>query len=306
MAKGTAQTGSSPSYIAFHPSRRYLYVLNEEDPGHIQAFSIDRATGALTMINEASSGGNGPAHLSVHPGGKWVFAANYNSGQVAVLPIDAKGGVGEPVDVQKPVAEAAHNVVSDPAGVYVFLSSTTADRIMQYKLDQGSGKLMANTPAFVEGMGESPRHLAFHPNAGSAYAVGESGGSVTAFHYDAATGRLSNAVVTKIAGGGFGSHVAVHPSGKFVYATARSGSILAGFSVGAGGALKPFAAGASGLSTPWDFCIEETGKYLLVANAGSSTVKVFRIDEGAGTLTAVGAGASASEPHSVGAMFPPP
>jgi 6-phosphogluconolactonase len=305
-AKGTAKTGNSPSYIAFHPSRKYLYVLNEEDPGQIQAFSINRATGALTMINEASSGGNGPAHLSVHPSGKWVFAANYNSGHVAVLPVDDQGGVGEPVDIQKPVDEAAHNVVSDPAGVYVFVSSTTADRIMQYKLNQSSGKLMANMPAFVSGMGQSPRHLAFHPNAQSAYVLGESGGSVTTFRYDAATGLLSNPVVSKIAGGSLGSHVAVHPSGKFVYGATRGGNILAGFTVGAGGALKSFTSGASGLSNPWDFFIEETGQYLLVANANSSSVKVFRIDQSSGTLTSVGAGASSPEPHSVAAMVPPP
>jgi 6-phosphogluconolactonase len=302
-ARGTVRTGNSPSYVAFHPSRKYLYILNEVDPGRIQAFSIDRATGALTIINEASSGGNGPAHLSVHPSGKWVFAANYNSGHVAVLPIDDKGGVGQPVDVQKPVDEAAHHIVTDPAGVYVFVASTSGDLIMQYKLEQQSGKLQANMPPSIGGMGQNPRHLAFHPKAQSAYAMGERGSSITAFRYDAATGRLSNPVVSKI-GGGLGSHVAVHPNGKFVYGAVRGSSVLAGFTVGAGGALTPFASGGSGLSTPWDFCIEETGKYLLVANAGSSSVKVFRIDQGTGALTSVGAGAEAPEPHSVGAMFP--
>jgi 6-phosphogluconolactonase len=302
-AKGMATSNSAPTYMAFHPSRKFAYALAENDPGSVVAFSVDGATGGLTRLNQASSGGNGPAHISVHPSGKWLFAANYNSGQTAVLPIDGSGKVAAPVDVQMPVKDTAHNLRSDPAGKFVFLSTPGGDKVFQYKFDQTAGKLTANSPASAPGMGQGPRHLDFAPNAKNAYVIGETGGDLLSYDYDAATGLLSNPMVTTI-GGGQGSHVLVHPSGKFVWASDRSPGILAGFTIDANGRPKLIEKVTMGLASPWDFAIESTGKYLLVANDGGG-VRVFKINEQTGMLTAAGNGVSGGGPHYVGVMYPP-
>src|SRR4029434_7965667 len=68
---GTA-AGNSPTYLALHPSGRFLYANNEVENGRVVAFSINATDGALTRLNDQSSGGGGPAHISVHSGGKWV------------------------------------------------------------------------------------------------------------------------------------------------------------------------------------------------------------------------------------------
>jgi 6-phosphogluconolactonase len=301
-AKTPATSAAAPTYLAFHPTRRYVYALSEADPGRIVAFAADGA-GLLTRINDAASGGNGPAHLSVHGSGKWLLVANYNSGHVAVLPIQPNGGVGAPVDVQHPANEQVHHIVSDPMGTFVFVCATGPDRIFQYRLDEATGKLTPNTPAFVSGGGQSPRHMAFHPNGASAYVVGESGGSVTAFDYDGATGRLSNPMVTRV--GNDGSHIAVHPSGKFVYVASRGASSLVVFAVEAGGRLRQIEQVQNGLAGPWDFAIEPTGKFILVANDGNSSVRVFRVNEQTGMLTPAGTPLSSPTPHFVGVMYPP-
>jgi 6-phosphogluconolactonase len=301
-AKTPAMSATAPTYLAFHPSRRYIYALSEADPGRIVAFSADGA-GLLTRINDAASGGDGPAHISVHKSGKWLLVANYNSGHVAVLPIQANGGVGAPVDVQRPANEQVHNIINDPAGTFVFVCATGPDRIFQYRIDEATGKLTPNTPAFVSGGGQSPRHMAFHPDGTSAYVVGESGGSVTAFAYDAAKGLLSNPMVTKI--GNDGSHVAVHPNGRFVYVASRGASTLVSFAVEAGGRLRQLEQVQNGLGGPWDFAIEPTGKFLLVANDGNSSVRVFRVNEQTGALTPAGTPLTSPTPHFVGVMYPP-
>ena len=54
-------------------------------------FSIDPMTGKLTSLNQQSSRGAGPCHLVVDHAGKNVLVANYGSGSVACLPIDADG-----------------------------------------------------------------------------------------------------------------------------------------------------------------------------------------------------------------------
>ncbi len=90
---------SNPSWIAIDRTRKFLYAANEAEAGSVSAFSIDQNTGQLDVLNRVSSGGAGPAHLSIHPTGKYIFVANYAGGTVAVLPILEGGKVGEPVDV---------------------------------------------------------------------------------------------------------------------------------------------------------------------------------------------------------------
>jgi 6-phosphogluconolactonase len=294
-------SNNAPTYMAFHPTRKFAYALSESDPGSIVAFSVDGATGGLTRLNQAASAGDGPAHVSVHPSGKWLFVANYNSGHIAVLPIDGAGKLAPAVDVQQPVMETAHNMRTDPAGKYVFLSTPGGDKVFQYKLNETTGKLTANAPASVSGMGQGPRHLDFAPNAKNAYVIGETGGDLLSYDYDANTGLLSNPMVADI-GGSQGAHVQVHPSGKFVWASDRSPGILAGFSIDASGRPKLIEK-LTNAGSPWDFAVEPTGKYLLVANAGG--VSVFKIDEQTGKLTAAGNGASGGGPHYVGVMYPP-
>ena len=79
--------GSNPSWIALNRTRTCLYAADETETGAVSAFSIDSGSGELTLLNRASSGGAGPAHLSIHPLGKHVLVANYAGGTVAVLPI---------------------------------------------------------------------------------------------------------------------------------------------------------------------------------------------------------------------------
>jgi 6-phosphogluconolactonase (cycloisomerase 2 family) len=66
----------------------------------VSAFAINAANGDLTFLNMVSAQGSGPAHLSVHPSGRFCLVANYGSGNVAVLPIMADGRLGNATDVK--------------------------------------------------------------------------------------------------------------------------------------------------------------------------------------------------------------
>jgi 6-phosphogluconolactonase len=299
--KGTTAAGN-PTYIAFHPNRRFLYAVDETG-NRVTAFAINAQSGLLTQLNGQSSGGDGPAHLSVHRSGKWVLVANYNDGRIAVLPIDAQGMLGAAVDVQRPVTQHAHMITDDPTGAFVFVSATSPpNRVLQYRIDQ-AGKLTPNTPPFAEAAGQSPRHIAI-TGGPFAYAVGESGGSVVTFAYDPTKGLLSSARSMAVAGDG--THIAIEPAGRWLYASFRGGNRLVGFEAQDDGGLTRVAEVSAGLSRPWDFAIEPSGQYLLVANDGNDSVRVFRINRQSGALTPAGAGAQAPEPHFVGAVVPAP
>src|SRR4029450_10217002 len=57
----------NPSYLAIHPRGDFLYAANEvrsfdgKDAGSVSAFAIDRKTGKLTPLNQASAGARCPA-----------------------------------------------------------------------------------------------------------------------------------------------------------------------------------------------------------------------------------------------------
>ena len=92
----------SPSFLAIHPSRKFLYSVSEtadfqgKKSGAVAAFAIDPSTGGLTPLNVRSSLGAAPCHLVVDKSGKALLLANYTGGSVTALPIDADGKLGEP------------------------------------------------------------------------------------------------------------------------------------------------------------------------------------------------------------------
>ena len=73
----------NPSFVAFHPSGKFLYAVNETGDGTLTAFGIDPKTGKLTRLNSAPSRGSDPCHLTVDRSGHTVLVANYSSGTVS-------------------------------------------------------------------------------------------------------------------------------------------------------------------------------------------------------------------------------
>jgi 6-phosphogluconolactonase len=312
MARGRAEAGDNPDYLAFHPGGKFLYALNEINPGRVVAFSIDARTGALTELNRQPSGGDGPAHISIHKTGRWLLAANYDSGHAAALPILADGRLGPPV---RPVLAGAnaHMIVDDGAtGRFVFVPSKGDNRVLQYRFDDATGVLTPNSPAFVAQAG-APRHLAFHRDGQWAYLLTEAGRSVVSYRYDSTAGLLTDGVPRLASNDprSDGAHIMVHPFKDIVYASIRSlgagndGS-MAIFPIGADGRVGAPAQVITQIARPWDFAIDPTGRFLIVANNDAANVRVFRIDQQTGGLTIVGTGATVSgRPRFVGILAPP-
>ena len=96
-SRGLAGESVNPSFLAVHPSRRFLYAVGEvgefngEKTGAVSAFTIDAASGSLSLLNQQSSRGQGPCYVTVDRAGKNALVANYDSGSVACLPIGGDG-----------------------------------------------------------------------------------------------------------------------------------------------------------------------------------------------------------------------
>lgn len=308
---GVAAETKNPSFLALHPNRRFLYAVGEisdfagKRTGAVSAFRIVPATGRLELLNQQSSGGAGPCHVTADLTGRNVLAANYGGGSVTVLPIREDGSLGaatafvqhqgSSADPRRQQGPHAHSINLDAANRFAFVADLGLDKIMIYRFDAAAGTLAANDPAWAAvAPGSGPRHFAFHPNGKFAYVINEMKSTLTAFRYAAGRGALDEfqTVSTLPAGpveGNSTAEVQVHPSGKFVYGSNRGHDSIAVFAVDtASGQLKPVEHESTQGKTPRNFGIDPTGQFLLACNQGSNSIVGFRIDQQTGELTPTG------------------
>jgi len=302
---------ANPSFLAIHPSRKFLYAVGEmgafggKKTGAVSAFAIG-ADGKLTLLNQVSSGGAGPCHLVVDKTGKCVLVANYSGGSVATLPIQADGKlaeatsviqhVGSSVNPQRQKGPHAHSINLDAANRFAFAADLGLDKVLVYRLDPDKATLTANDPPSASVKpGAGPRHFAFHPTGKFAYVINEMDCTLTGFSYDAQRGALEELQTVSTLPDGQSvlpaystAEVLVHPSGKFVYGSNRGHDTIVVFAIAADGKLTYVEHQPTQGKTPRNFAMDPTGAYLLAENQGSDTVVVFRIDAQTGRLTATG------------------
>jgi hypothetical protein len=315
---GIHEMGTSPSCLAFNATKTHLYSANEterlgpDEAGSISAFSIDPATGQLNLINSVSSGGKGPAYLSVHPSGQFVLVANYFGGSVSVIPIKADGGLGEAADVKKSQGSLgpktassappgsfafsghdqthAHMIEADPEGRYVLSVDLGLDQIQMWKFDVKTGVLTANDPPFISlPPGDGPRHFAFHPRQPWMYSLQEEGSTITLFDYDSEKGSISprqwiSSLPPRYAGSNFCSEIMLSEDGRFVYAGNRLHDSIAIFAVGKEGKLTFVADEWTRGNYPRSFNFDPSGEFLFCCNQRADHVTTFRVDKATGLL----------------------
>src|SRR5512143_3221130 len=69
---------TNPSYLAFDPTQRFLYAVNElktyegRPTGTISAFAIDPKTGRLDFLDKRLTHGTDPCHVLVDKKGRYV------------------------------------------------------------------------------------------------------------------------------------------------------------------------------------------------------------------------------------------
>jgi len=302
---GLAAETSNPSFLAVAPNQRLLYAANEDKTGTISAFAIDPANGQLKLLNRVPSRGSGPCHVAVDPSGKWVFAANYNSGSVAMFPVRADGTLGEAtgfvqhagssVNAQRQSGPHAHSANLSPDGRWLLVPDLGLDQILSYRVDTVKGTLSAGDPPFTKlAPGSGPRHLAFGRDGRFAYAINELLATVTVFRYNSARGSLEELQTAPVTPDGYtgpksSAEIAVDPSGKFLYASNRGDSTIAEFRIDSDkGTLTAVERVSTQGKTPRNFAIDPSGAFLFAANQDSGDVVVFSIDRATGRLTPAG------------------
>ena len=299
---GAVKAGANPSFLSIHPNGRVLYAVNELDQaGAVRAFAIEKATGALTRLNEQPSGGGAPCYVSVEPSGRALLVANYAGGSVALLPLEPNGALAPAHVVQHtgkgPTPERqesphAHCILADPSNRFALAADLGADRVFVYRLDL-DGKSLRHIEEGDAGLrpGAGPRHLAFHPTLPLVFVANELDSTVATLRFDSTRGALSlldarSTVPAGWTGTNYPADIHVAANGRALYVSNRGHNSIAVFSVAEStGALALDQVVSTEGNWPRNFSLDPSGRWLLVANQRSDSVVVFERDPENGRLT---------------------
>jgi len=297
----------NPSFLSLSLDGKNLFAVTDsktENNGSVSSFAFNAEKKSLKLINSQKSGGENPVYLTAHSSGKWLVNGNYTEGSISVYPVSENGEI-QPfvqnfqfsegsVNQERQERSHIHSTVFAPDFKYIFSADLGADKIRCYRFTNEESKPMEScNKAFVKtNPGSGPRHFIFHPNGNFAYLIEEMGGAVSVYQYS--EGQLKN--IQRIfthpenqKGNFESSDLHISPDGRFLYASNRGfENNIAIFAVGHDGTLKTVGYQSAKGKHPRVFGMDETGKFLIVANTGTGTVVVFKRNSETGLLKKTG------------------
>jgi len=294
----------NPSYMVISPDKRFLYSVNENSKGTISSFSLNLNIGELVLLNSVPSGGNGPTYITIDKYGKYVFCANYGSGNVGAIKINEDGSLSNNLQVLNHEAKRnstgrqqgphAHATVFSPEGKYLMSPDLGADKVYIYRYDmmKDSDPLEPADPPFVDvNPGSGPRHIDFHPDGKYAYVIHEMTGMISVWDYK--DGKLAEKQNITMLPEGYTGRIGaadnhVSPDGKFLYASNRGDvNEIVIYKINKDGTLILAGRQSTMGIGPRNFVIDPSGSFLLVGNNSSNDVSIFKINKKSGLLTPI-------------------
>ena len=300
---------SNPSFLAIGPDTSYLYAVNELDvfngsmTGGVSVFAVDRESGKLRLLQQVSSAGAGPAHLSLDRTGRYVLVANYDGGNIAVFPVEKDGRLGQrtafvqdagsSVNKERQATPHAHEILTSNDNRLVLVADLGTDELLVYRFDAATGALTRNKPGSAKvSPGSGPRHFALAPSGKFLYLVNELSSTVAVFSFDSSSGKLHQEQTISTLPQGFKgenttAEIQVDATGKHLYVSNRGDDSIAVFAIdGHDGKLSIVERVPTGGKEPRHFTLDLSGKWLFAANQNSDTINIFAVDSSSGRLTA--------------------
>ena len=143
-----SKPGAGPRHLAFHPSRKYVFVLNELQ-STVTAFRRDPQKGSLqelqilTTLPKGFTGTNTGADIHVSPDGRFVYCSNRGHDSIASFKIDPRSGALTAMGHESTRGMTPRNFAIDPTGMFLLVANQKSDNMVVFRLDQKTGGLSA-------------------------------------------------------------------------------------------------------------------------------------------------------------------
>lgn len=289
---------NNPSFVISNKKGDLLFSVQEmggEEGGSVCSFKYDQANNKLIKISTKPTLGSGPCYLSLDPSEKYILAGNYSSGDLAVLPINSDGSLGDPVqdiihsgkgiNPDRQNSPHVHSLVFHPNGKQVFVADLGTDKVNIYDFDPSKEKpLSISTPSHFEVKpGSGPRHLVFNEAGDKIYLIHEMTSEVGLYDYNLEENKIIHLdtypLVPKDFDGALGAaEIRISQDGKFLYASNRGdANEITVFKIDENtGTLDKIQTVSSGGKNPRNFGISPDGEYLFSGNQNTNDIFAFK------------------------------
>jgi 6-phosphogluconolactonase len=138
--------GAGPRHLSFHPTGNFLY-LAEELTSTVAAFSVDKTTGALTVLQDSVqslpdnfSDKNSSADIHTDVAGKYLYMSNRGADVISIYSIGDDGKITL-TGHQNSGGKTPRNFLIDGKGEYLFVANQDTDTINMFRIHPKTGKL---------------------------------------------------------------------------------------------------------------------------------------------------------------------
>jgi len=158
-----SRPGAGPRHVDFHPSKPFLYQINELD-STITTFRFDPERGELmplqviTTLPPSFTGNSTTSEIAVAPSGKFVYGSNRGHDSIAIFAVDDATGVLSPVGWESTQGKVPRFFALDPSGTFLYAANQNSDTIVAFRVDASTGKLKPTGQIVKTG---SPSSIAF-------------------------------------------------------------------------------------------------------------------------------------------------
>jgi 6-phosphogluconolactonase len=139
-------SGSGPRHMAFHPSGKFVYVIDEM-VSSITAFTYNAGAGTFTWLQTVSTlppnftGSSSTAEIIVHQSGKWVYGSNRGHNSIVGFKIDQNTGKLSLIGWTSTQGSIPRGFNIEPSGRLMLVGNQNSDTVVPFRINQGSGRL---------------------------------------------------------------------------------------------------------------------------------------------------------------------
>lgn len=145
LQKMKMANGAGPRHVAFHPSGKWIYVVNELNSTITHVFlrsnqNIDTVC-SVSTLPENFTGNNTCADIHVSHDGRFVYASNRGHNSLAIFSINQTTGYLNLVGFESTRGESPRNFTLSPNDDFILVANQLSNNIVSFKRDKNSGKI---------------------------------------------------------------------------------------------------------------------------------------------------------------------
>jgi 6-phosphogluconolactonase len=257
--------------------------------GAVSLYSLDYATGALTLVKRVDIGQNG-SFLALDAANHALYVADDTGRRVRRMTVDGTSWIPAVGNDQASSGEPVHVAVSAD-GKFVITAQYNQGTVEAFPVNAG---MLGASSGGQTACGQA-HEVVFAPQQDFVFVPCKADSKINRYKFDKATGALTDPMPTSTAQGAGPRHMAFAPSGRFAYLVNELASTVYAYSYSAGALtelqrITSLPDGFSGTSAGAEIVVSPSGKDVYASNrpqGQEGSIAQFRVGDD-GKLTANG------------------